>query len=182
VEESTPLKPTSFARQYGLAERPFLQAMRNQLLPVVMVRPGWVLGPGSWFRQFFLDPAARLGRVPCYGPGQNWMGLIHREDCAALIRRAATCGVSGQAYNLVAPPPWRQRQFVNHLGRLLDLPIQKVPPIRRGLDKALQEAFSASIRLRSQALDFYRGYEWRHADPVSALEAAVSKHKARTRP
>lgn len=183
VDEATPLWPTSFARQYILAERPWLRVEAARL-PVLMVRSGWVVGDGSWLRGFFLEAARSRGAVPLYGPGDNWMSLVHREDCAAVMRRVAQAGVPGQACNLALQPPLRQAEVAQHLARVLDLPVEPRPlrSLRRGRDPALMEAFASSIKLRSQHEAVWRDYAWRFGEPFSALEAAVAEHRAHTPP
>lgn len=183
VDECTPLAPTSFARQYARAEAPWREADPRRL-PVVMARPGWVLGDGSWLEGFYLGPARRTGTVPLYGEGNNWMSFIHREDCAVLLRALARHGTPGAACNLAPHPPLRQAEFVELLAGLLGLPVrrQALSSLRGRLDRALEEAFGSSIRLRSHEAGAWAGTSLRFPDTVSALRDVVSAHTGRTRP
>ncbi|MFM1770169.1 MAG: hypothetical protein RJA22_2698 [Verrucomicrobiota bacterium] len=183
VEETTPLAPTSFARQYARAEEPWRQADPRRL-PVVMARPGWVLGEGSWLEGFYLGPARREGAVPLYGEGRNWMTFIHREDCAALLRAAARHGIPGSAWNLAPAPPLRQADFVEALAGLLGLPVRRQPleSLRGRWDRALVEAFGSSIRLRSAHDIGLAAAGVRFPDTVSALRAVVAGHTGHTPP
>jgi len=115
VDERTPLQPTSFARSYVPGERPLLRYQASGALPVMMVRPPWILGKGSWFQTFYATPMMREGRVPCYGAGQNWMSLLHVEDCARLILGCA-CSARLRHDHLAAIRP-RKRDEVGHVRR-----------------------------------------------------------------
>src|ERR1051325_9587577 len=77
-----PLAPTSFSRDYHRAEVPWLRALRENDAPVIVARPGWVLGSGSWFEAYCRRFLRAERAVPLYGPGDNWMSLVHVEDCA----------------------------------------------------------------------------------------------------
>jgi nucleoside-diphosphate-sugar epimerase len=149
VDETTPLAPTSFARQYVLAERPFLRA--HGALQAMMVRPGWVLGDGSWLRTFYLEPATRAGGMPIYGDGRNWMTCIHREECAAMMRRVMTDGIPGKVYNLAPHAPITQTEMAEAFARELGVPVrtQSLAVLQPGWDRAVKEAFASSIRLRT---------------------------------
>jgi uncharacterized protein len=175
VDENAAIAPTSFAREYVIAERPFLKGQR---FPVMMVRPGWVVGDGSWLRSFFFGPAEQESAVPVYGGGENWMSLIHREDVAALMRRAARIGKPGAVYNLAAEPPLKQHEFVEHLAAELKLPVREKTMETR----AVREAFTASIKLRSRHEDFFREYDWRFSTPFRAVDHALGEYKARIHP
>src|SRR5262245_18168250 len=85
IDEHSPLRPTAYAREYVRAEEPWMAAQSAGRLPVTIVRPPWVLGPGSWFEGFYVGPARREGAVPVYGAGRNWMTFIDVADCGGAI-------------------------------------------------------------------------------------------------
>ncbi len=155
VDEDTPLQPTSFGRAYIIGERPLLRYQASGKLPVMMVRPPWILGVGSWFQTYYATPMMRQGCVPCYGEGNNWMSLLHLEDCARLIQHALLHGMPGETYNL-ALPPVRQIDFCAYLSERSGLPLKVIPrgTLARRRDRSLMEAFGSSIRLRSRHADF----------------------------
>lgn len=171
VDENTPLHPTSFARSYILGERPLLRSQTHRDLPVIMVRPPWILGTASWFASFYATPMIRHRYIPCYGEGRNWMSLLHIEDCARLIKHTLLNGEAGQSYNLTLPPV-RQRDFCALLSGQTGLPIVALPlnTLARPRDRTLIEAFNSSIRLRSRHDAFLR------ACPLhfGTLQAAVA--------
>lgn len=183
VDESTPLQPISFARQYVIAERPWLNP--PPALPVVLARPGWVLGDGSWFRSFFLDPAQAHQSVPIYGDGQNWMTFIHREDCASLLRQLAFSpdAAVGSSCILAAGEPVRQAGFAAALAHALAMPIRHHSLAASGWkwDRAPAEALVSSLRLRTRHANWMRSADLRFPEAHSALTDVVAEYKARIR-
>ncbi len=176
VDEQTPLQPTSFARAYIRGERPLLQSQARGDLPVMMVRPPWILGAGSWFATFYAAPMARQRSVPCYGSGRNWMSLLHVEDCARLIRHVTLHGEAGQSYNLTLPP-LRQQDFCGLLSELTGMPVEERPltTLGRPLDRSLVEAFGSSIRLRSRHHAFLDRCALRFGNPRAALADVIAR-------
>ncbi len=172
VLEDSPLRPVSYARQYAIAERPLLRA------DVMMFRPGWILGPGSWLEWFYLQPAERLGVVPVYGAGKNLMSIVHRDDCAAAMIRVASHNQTG-VYHPPSLPVMTQREFVEQLAAELGLPVQE-----KCLDRsetAIQEAFQVSLNLQSRHTELWRNFVPRFRDLRAALKAVLAERTARTR-
>ena len=171
VFEDAPLRPTSYAREYVIAERPFLNA------PVMMFRPGWILGPGSWLEWFYLQPAEQTGAVPLYGGGRNLMSIIHRDDCAAAMIHVARHGNPG-VYHPPSTAVVTQRQFVEQLASELRLTIREVSLAAK--ERAVREAFTASINLQSRHTELWQNFVPRFRDLRTALQDVLAARKART--
>src|SRR3989454_2081647 len=105
VTEQTPLAPTSFSRDYHHAELPWLRAIRGNDAPVIVARPAWVLGPGSWFEVYYRRFLRAERAVPLYGTGDNWMSPVHVEDCARPLQHPAPPPAPASVVNLFARPP-----------------------------------------------------------------------------
>lgn len=151
IDETTPLTPTSFARDYAKGEAPLVHAISNSQIPGMILRPAWVYGVQSWFNGFFLSPMRRQNVIPRYGPGENWMSLISVEDCAGLMLHYAMHGQPSQTYNLFCGHPVRQIEFVRMLATLApEKSIQKIDlnEVRRKYGKAVREAFEFSLIVR----------------------------------
>ena len=172
VYEDAPLRPASYAREYVIAERLFLNS------PAIMFRPGWILGPGSWFEGFYLQPAEQTGAVPLYGSGKNLMSIIHRDDCAAAMVHVA----NGGKMHVHHPPSTAlvtQRQFVEQLASELRLPIREVS--LAGKECAMREAFECSINLQSRRRELWQDFKPRFRDLRTALQDVLSARKEHTR-
>jgi len=172
VFEDAPLRPTSYAREYVIAERPFLNAR------VTMFRPGWILGPGSWFDWFYLQPAEQNGTVPLYGSGNNLMSIIHREDCAAAMIHVAQHGNTG-VYHPPSIAVMTQREFAKHLASELRLPIREVS--LAGKERAMREAYECSINLQSRHTELWKNFVPRFRDLRTALQDVLAVRKGHTR-
>jgi nucleoside-diphosphate-sugar epimerase len=164
VDENASLDPTAFAREYVRAEYPWMDAQREGALPITIVRPPWVVGPGSWFHAYYVRPALRDGGVPLYGSGDNWMTLLDVEDCAGAIVHLAEQPQPPATVNLLAPGQWtRQRHFTEALADLLSACVRRVDMHdRRHLrDRAVAEALTSSLRATTSHPEALRGYAWK---------------------
>lgn len=159
ADEDTPLSPISFQREYHLAEIPMMEAMREDSLPVVIARPAWIYGPGSWFDAFYHQPMLNNRKVPLYGNGENLMSFIHVEDAARMIVDIPKHAEPNSICNVFHGNPMKQSDFVILLSELSGLPVKKVPYwwLRIRFGKAIAEAFTFSldVRTKHQWLDDY---------------------------
>ncbi|MEO0168998.1 MAG: NAD(P)-dependent oxidoreductase [candidate division WOR-3 bacterium] len=141
ANENSPIKPVGFARFYFLQEKPFLK-YKNALI----LRPGWVLGDGSWFKRFYLNVMLRNGFVPIYGHGENIMSLITLKDCAILSTELALkCEIG--IYNLFSEH-WKQKHFAELLSDITGFPIKKVG-FWEVLNLETWEALTHSLKLET---------------------------------
>ena len=116
-----------YARGKIAAERA-LEALRDERgLPLVVVRPAVVLGPGSPLQHSGLGLWVRDNHCVGWGPGDNPLPVVFVDDVAeALVRVVAHEGaeLDGKALNLAADVPLTARQIVDELrratGRRLD--------------------------------------------------------------
>jgi nucleoside-diphosphate-sugar epimerase len=175
VSEETPLSPISFSRNYHAAEVPWLRALRDGDVPLVLARPAWVLGPGSWFEAYFRTPMREERTVPLYGNGENWMSLLHVDDCAGLLAHVARRAPLGSTINVFTGAPLTQREFVERLARLARLPIRHVSldelEARHG--GPVREAFAFSARVASVHGSLLAEYRPSYTDLDAALASLL---------
>lgn len=158
ASEESPLAPAAFARYYHRAERPWLEAQQAGKLDVRFARPGWVVGPGSWFDQCFYQPMRATAKVPCFGGGQQLMSLVHLDDCARLISALGFHGRPGQNLNIFAGKPLTQAHFASLLADLSGLPLRhfSLRETEKILGKTVAQALTTSIPLQTIHPDLYR--------------------------
>ncbi len=175
VTEQTPLAPTSFSRDYHQAEVPWLRAMRGNDAPVIVARPAWVLGAGSWFEVFYRRVIRTEKAVPLYGSGDNWMSLVHVEDCAGLLEHTARHALPMSIVNVFAGAPLRQAELAERLARLTALPIRRVSrdDLERRFGRAVREAFDFSARIGTVHQALHAGYRLEHQDLDGDLAALL---------
>jgi nucleoside-diphosphate-sugar epimerase/predicted dehydrogenase len=133
IDNNTPADPAIrsrnlYARSKAECEA-LLQALyRDRGLPLVILRPGIVIGPGS--------PPSHLGvaqfltetSVKFWGDGMTPLPLVLVEDVAdALLRALDAPGVEGQTLLLTSPPLMSAREYVKELAAQMSTRIDARP-------------------------------------------------------
>ncbi|MEX0986737.1 MAG: NAD(P)-dependent oxidoreductase [Bacteroidales bacterium] len=169
--EDSDLVPFSFATPYSRIERPFLHARNKGFLDIRIARPGWILGPSSWFREFFWKPYLLHGKVPCYGDGTQLMSIIHLDDCAAFIAALGRKDLKNHDLNVFCGSPISQKKFSCKLAELLQATIQIVPfkETRRQYGKTVALALTSSIPLGTRYEDLHHNVQCTYPDLESML-------------
>lgn len=172
TDETFPLNPTSFQKEYFLAEEPVLKVLNEKQIPVIIVRPCWIYGPGSWLKAFYLNPIWQKNVVPVYGKGDNLMSFIHVKDCAGQIKYFAKNGKSGHVYNVFTHPAITQKKFVEILSVHFKVPIKQKPLwwLQFRFEKAVREAFAFSLDVNTIHQDIFRNYKPYYRDFEEGLK------------
>ena len=99
------------------AESLVVQAIRNNGLPAVILRPGQIFGPGAEG----VTPngvVSLAGRWIAVGPPAQTLPLVFVEDVIdALLLAARTPGIAGQCFHVVDPKALRQDRYLAAAGR-----------------------------------------------------------------
>ncbi|HUQ38285.1 MAG TPA: NAD-dependent epimerase/dehydratase family protein [Aestuariivirga sp.] len=114
-----------YARSKAASEQVLMQLHTEQGLPVVIFRPGIVIGEGGpashWGVGRFWNDAA----VDYWGNGRNKLPFILVEDVArALVRGMEVAGVEGRAFLLTDEPLMSARDYVAVLSGILGMRIR----------------------------------------------------------
>jgi len=166
INENFKLDPTSFSKQYQIAENPWYNSLGEENFNIIMLRSPWVVGNGSWFFSSYINFAINHGFVPLYGDGQNWMSFIDREDCCSLaihLREKVTedCTVNIFNPNLIV----RQIDFVNEISKVLGVKIKNTNLSNFfWRDPALRQAMSFSLKVNTIHTNLYEGFEFKTSD------------------
>jgi nucleoside-diphosphate-sugar epimerase len=176
VTEATPLSPISFARDYHAAERPWLRALRANNVPVIVARPAWLLGPGSWFEAYYRRFMRAQRAVPSFGPGRNWMSLVHVEDCAGLLLHIGRHAPPMTTVNVFAGAPIQQMELAERLARVSRLPVRRVSlgEMEARFGRAVREAFDFSARVGTLHSGLHASFAPQHLDLDRALAALIA--------
>lgn len=131
ISEATPLDPkikrrNLYARAKAESEKILLRMHREQSLPVVIVRPGVVIGRGGspfhWGVGMWWNDAV----CQMWGAGNNKLPLVLVEDAACgVIAAMGKPGIEGRSFNLVAEPCLSAREYLDELDRAGALRIQR---------------------------------------------------------
>lgn len=121
IDNTTLLDPAistrgHYARSKAVCEALLQQLRRERGLPLVIVRPGIVIGPGSPPAHPGIGRFASETRVDYWGDGSNPLPLVLVDDVAdALARALEAAGIEGQCLLLTSPPLMSARQYVQAL-------------------------------------------------------------------
>jgi predicted dehydrogenase/nucleoside-diphosphate-sugar epimerase len=134
ITEATPLDPridhrNLYARAKAHGEALLTTMHREQKLPVVIARPGIVIGRGGspyhWGVGMWHHGAA-VCRL--WGDGSNPLPLVLVEDvAAALIKLLDAPNVEGESFNLVADPCLSGRDYIAELDRAAQVKLDVRP-------------------------------------------------------
>ncbi len=173
ADEKSEINPLAYARAYIQAEKPWMNQLNDLSMHVKIARPGWIIGPGSWFRRFFWNHYERFGTVPVYGSGNQLMSLIHIED---LARALVMMPDQGNAINnLFVGQPIPQSQFTKLMADLLGCGIQIITQseIQRKWGHAEAEALCSSIPMSTNHPAFLDQVDFQYQSPESMLERTL---------
>lgn len=161
VTEHSDISPVSFARHYIRGELPFLDAQKKKILDIRFARPGWIIGPSSWFTGFYWKYYLKTGKIPLYGSGLQLMSVIHVDDCAGQIVNLAEHGLPMQNLNIFSGKAITQQLFAETLAQLLNTSVTNVPvkSLEKQFGKTISEAFEVSIPLATDYTELINQYK-----------------------
>ena len=159
IDESATLSPTGFAVPYFKGESPFLSKGKPKI-SIHMYRPGWILGPDSWFKQFFWNPYLKTNKVPFYGSGDQQMSIISLADCARLINHGSRELATDEDLNIVGYNHISQREFSELIANQLNTTTTQVKEVemKNSLDAHTIEALLSNTPLKSARTNVYANF------------------------
>lgn len=138
IDERTPLDPRLetrdlYSRSKGACELALMELASTKGLPLVIARPGVVIGRGGPLQHWGV--AMWRGATACrlWGRGDTPLPFVDVEDAAdGLARAMTTPGVEGRAFFLVGDPMLSARDYLDEIGRIWGVKIDARPtPIWR---------------------------------------------------
>jgi nucleoside-diphosphate-sugar epimerase len=136
ITEKTPLDRNIKRRNYyaqakAAAESILMTMHHGEGLPVVILRPGIVIGRGGNPFHWGVGMWGPGNICQLWGNGENKLPFVLVADVAsALVRSIQVPGIEGRSYNLVGTPLLTSRDYINELQRASGM---KVRSYRRSI-------------------------------------------------
>lgn len=133
ITEDTPADPgmmrvAPYSRSKVENEQQLLKLHQEQGLPVVITRPGVVLGVGG--NPYHWGVAAWNYTSVCnlWGKGQNPLPIVLVDDVAdALVKAMTQPGIDGRSYNLASQPCISANDYIDEIEKQAKVKIRRVP-------------------------------------------------------
>lgn len=142
-EETAPvesmLRANPYARSKVENERNLMELHETSGFPVVIVRPGIVLGPGG--NPLHWGIAAWPHETVCrlYGDGNNPLPIVLVDDCAdAMVATMDAEGIVGNSLNLCGPAVITANDYIDEIEKRAGVRLTRVP-------RPSQQAFAGAI-------------------------------------
>ncbi len=169
ITEDTALDPeierrNLYARAKAASERMLLQMHRQRGLPVVIVRPGIVVGRGGSPMHWGVGRWFHGSVCQTWGSGRNPLPLVLVEDVArGLIAASEVPGIDGESFNLVADQCLSAQDYLDELDRFGGIRIRRyaTPILKFYLTDLFKWAVKVVTRHPDRHLPSYRDWESR---------------------
>jgi nucleoside-diphosphate-sugar epimerase/predicted dehydrogenase len=129
TEDTPPARPDGpYARSKVENEANLLALHQHKGLPLVLFRPGIVLGHGGCPLHWGIAgwPYPSVARL--WGDGNAKLPIVLVDDCAdAMVRALRVPGIEGRSYNLVGPPLVTANEYLDELESRAGLRLRRVP-------------------------------------------------------
>lgn len=122
------LRVAPYPRSKVENERILLQLQREKGLPVVIFRPGVVLGRGG--NPYHWGIAAWPYNSVCrlWGDGNSKLPIVLVDDVAdAMVRAIAVPGIEGESYNLTSEPQVSANDYLDEFEQRAGLKLRRIP-------------------------------------------------------
>jgi nucleoside-diphosphate-sugar epimerase/predicted dehydrogenase len=169
ITEATPLDPqiawrNLYARAKAASEQILMTMHRERGLPVVIFRPGIVIGRGASPLHWGIGMWSWNAVCQVWGQGRNPLPLVLVEDVArALIAAVDAPGIEGESFNLVAETDLTATDYLAALEKEAGISFQKLPtpPWRFYAKDMVKWVVKRLVRHPDERKPSYRDWETR---------------------
>jgi predicted dehydrogenase/nucleoside-diphosphate-sugar epimerase len=155
-----------YARAKAASEAILWQMHRQHGLPVVILRPGIVIGRGGSPFHWGIGMWWHQSVCQMWGHGCNKLPLVLVEDVAdALVAAGKTPGIEGRSFNLVGKPCLTAQEYLDELNRCVGIQIQRhpTPIIKFYLIDLFKWVIKVLVRHPERPFPMYRDWKSRTA-------------------
>ncbi|WP_425097882.1 NAD-dependent epimerase/dehydratase family protein [Tropicibacter sp. S64] len=100
-----------YARSKAECEKQLMKLHRDRGLPLVIARPGIVVGEGGPLQHWGIGRWHGAGAVRIWGHGRNILPFVLNDDIADGLVRMIDAPVEGQSFNLIGEPMLSARDY-----------------------------------------------------------------------
>jgi nucleoside-diphosphate-sugar epimerase/predicted dehydrogenase len=169
ITEDTPLDPyirwrNYYAQSKALSEELLMSLYRQQGLPVVIFRPGIVIGRSGSPYHWGVGMWSWNAVCQIWGQGHTSLPFVLVEDVArALVTALDARGIEGESFNLVADTQLSALDYLEALERFTGFEFQKIPtpPWKLYLLDLAKWVIKRAIRHPDHRLPSYRDWATR---------------------
>jgi predicted dehydrogenase/nucleoside-diphosphate-sugar epimerase len=178
ITEATPLDQTSpnfYARAKRESEALLMEMHRAQGLPVVILRPGIVIGRGGSPFHWGVGMWWHGSVCQIWGKGENKLPFVLVQDVArAILASITTPGIEGRSFNLIGDPCLSAQEYLDELDRRGCIRIQRyaTPILRFYLIDMAKWVVKMAVRHPDRQMPSYRDWEGRTASAYFDCAAA----------
>lgn len=178
ISEESPLAPISISRVNFDCEQVGRTAADRGDLEMMVVRPGMVYGPGSWFREMVSE--IRDGRYRYIEPGANSLSPVHLADCGEAFRTIAEHWRNGETYLVVDDQPVSTRTFAEFVAQQLGAPVVRTLSFARAAEEWGEDLarLNAASRPASNRKLRALGWEPRYASYRAGIPRVLEELRA----
>jgi nucleoside-diphosphate-sugar epimerase len=183
ITEDTPLDPAIdqrnlYARAKAYSEALLVALRKERGLPLVIVRPGIVIGRGGSPFHWGVGMWHHGSVCSIWGRGENKLPLVLCEDVArGLVAAMDAPGIEGESFNLVADPALTAQEYLDALDRCGGFRLQRraVPIARFYAYDLFKWVAKVLVRHPERRLPSYRDWESRTQRGVFANARARTR-------
>jgi len=172
-----------YARAKAAAEDLLLAMRTERGLPVVIVRPGIVIGRGGHPFHWGVGMWHHGAVCRIWGSGNNKLPFVLVDDVArGLIAAMDTPGIEGESFNLVADPCLSANEYLDELERALGIRFLRIctSPLRFYLQDMVKWVAKVLLRHPERRLPSYR--DWESRTQRATFDCTRAKERLNWRP
>lgn len=177
IDESTAFNPTPLGETHAREVTALRDLRAKGSLDLVVMAPGFVLGPGGYFKEAFYDQAKKK-RLRVIGSGKNYWSCIQVDDLATAFSAALERAPDGGEYNVVDDSPLTLRALVDTVTSAMSMKrVGNIPPMLMKLlvGKPLVELMRSSFRVTNQKARNDLGWSPKFPTPADAMPATLAE-------
>ncbi len=170
-------RPLPVQTDYGRSKQEGERLLLGSRLPVVIVRPCHVYGPGGWFATEMVPRLRQPGRFAIIGKGENDWDVVHVDDVASACALALERGAPGEVYHCADDVPTTYAQFMERTAEALGVGRPRHLPVwlaRRVAGDGPVDALVRSARTSNAKLKADLGWVPEYPDSRAGIPAAVA--------